>query len=155
MILEIYFKEYIDYIINITLKIKHHSFRLSRAMPFQTGPSSGDPLVGLMPPPRGVPVTHRATQSDITYRQVEEMESRASMDMEAKNTRIDNLQCVSKQLSTVQELVSIQNLNKLSNYVTTLYYRTLINQDCLKRQCLHSFWLKQLACGHFFFMCSQ
>lgn len=52
-------------------------------------------MVGLMPPPRGVPVSHRGTQSDITYRQVDEMESRASMDMEAKNSRIDNLQCVS------------------------------------------------------------
>ncbi|XP_064087130.1 serine/threonine-protein kinase tousled-like 2 isoform X7 [Macrobrachium nipponense] len=59
----------------------------------------GDPLVGLMPPPRGVPVTHRATQSDITYRQVDEMESRASMDMEAKNSRIDNLQCTNEELS--------------------------------------------------------
>lgn len=63
----------------------------------QTGPSTvlNDTLVGLMPPPRGVPHTHRATQSDITFRQVEEMESRASMDMEAKNSRIDKLQCVS------------------------------------------------------------
>ncbi|XP_068242944.1 serine/threonine-protein kinase tousled-like 2 isoform X1 [Palaemon carinicauda] len=59
----------------------------------------GDPLVGLMPPPRGVPMTHRATQSDITYRQVDEMESRASMDMEAKNSRIDNLQCTNEELS--------------------------------------------------------
>lgn len=62
----------------------------------QTGHGgAGDPLVGLMPPPRGVPVATRSTQSDITYRQVDEMESRASMDMEAKNSRIDNLQCVS------------------------------------------------------------
>lgn len=37
----------------------------------------------------------RSTQSDMTCRQVDEMESRASMDMEAKNSRIDNLQCVS------------------------------------------------------------
>lgn len=60
----------------------------------------GDPLVGLMPPPRGVPVSHRATQSDITYRQVDEMESRASMmDMEAKNSRIDNLQSTNEELS--------------------------------------------------------
>ncbi|KAK7080916.1 Serine/threonine-protein kinase tousled-like 2, partial [Halocaridina rubra] len=62
--------------------------------------SLGDPLVGLMPPPRGVPVSHRSTQSDITYRQVDEMESRASMmDMEAKNSRIDNLQCTNEELS--------------------------------------------------------
>ena len=66
----------------------------------QTGHGgAGDPLVGLMPPPRGVPVATRSTQSDITFRQVDEMESRASMDMEAKNSRIDNLQCVSVCLS--------------------------------------------------------
>ena len=53
--------------------------------------------VGLMLPPRSAPtpMMHRGTQSDITLKHVEELESRASMDMEAKNSRIDSLQCVS------------------------------------------------------------
>ncbi|XP_071552356.1 serine/threonine-protein kinase tousled-like 1 isoform X3 [Panulirus ornatus] len=105
----------------------------------------GDPLVGLMPPPRGVPVTHRATQSDITYRQVEEMESRASMDMEAKNTRIDNLQCtneeLSRQLQTQSKLLEQKQLqiNKCIEVVKKLQIeKSNIEKKEARQKCMQN-----------------
>ena len=49
-----------------------------------------------MLPPRGVPASmiHRSTQTDITLRQLDELASRTSSDIEAKETRIDSLQRV-------------------------------------------------------------
>ncbi|XP_042203862.1 serine/threonine-protein kinase tousled-like 2 isoform X4 [Homarus americanus] len=104
-----------------------------------------DPLVGLMPPPRGVPVTHRATQSDITYRQVEEMESRASMDMEAKNSRIDNLQCtneeLSRQLQTQSKLLEQKQLqiNKCIEVVKKLQIeKSNIEKKEARQKCMQN-----------------
>ncbi|CAL4068050.1 unnamed protein product [Meganyctiphanes norvegica] len=90
------------------------------------GMVTSDPLTGLMPPPRSAPVLHRSTQSDITYRHVAEMESRASMDMEAKNSRIDNLQCtneeLSRQLATQSKLIETKQsqINKCIEVVKKL-----------------------------------
>ncbi|XP_045612072.1 serine/threonine-protein kinase tousled-like 2 isoform X6 [Procambarus clarkii] len=105
----------------------------------------GDPLVGLMPPPRGVPVTHRSTQSDITFRQVEEMESRASMDMEAKNTRIDNLQCtneeLSRQLQTQSKLLEQKQLqiNKCIEVVKKLQIeKSNIEKKEARQKCMQN-----------------
>jgi len=54
-----------------------------------------------MPPPRGphTNMVHKATQSDITHRQIDELATRASTDIEAKDGRIDTLQRTNEELS--------------------------------------------------------
>ncbi|XP_076061798.1 tousled-like kinase isoform X3 [Oratosquilla oratoria] len=72
--------------------------------------ASAADTAALMLPPAGhhVPMTHRGTQTDLTLKQLEELQSRASSDMEAKNSRIDNLQCTNEELSR-----QLQSQNKL------------------------------------------
>ncbi|KAB7503492.1 Serine/threonine-protein kinase tousled-like 2 [Armadillidium nasatum] len=73
-----------------------------------TGNSDTQQTLMLPPSCAPTPMVHKSTQSDITLKQVEELECRASTDMEAKNNRIDNLQCSNEELSR-----QLQNKNKM------------------------------------------
>ena len=54
-----------------------------------------------MPPPRGVPtsMSHRATQTDMTQSQIDEIASRNSSDIDSLQGRIDSLQRSNEELS--------------------------------------------------------
>ncbi|MCL4124200.1 UNVERIFIED_CONTAM: hypothetical protein GTU68_064853, partial [Idotea baltica] len=80
--------------------ISHHNMALPQIIPSSSSTGNSDTQTLMLPPSCApTPMVHKATQSDLSLRHVEELESRASTDMEAKNNRIDNLQCNNDELS--------------------------------------------------------
>lgn len=72
---------------------------VSSSIPSSCTSSSEAPTLMLPPSGAHTPMVHKSTQSELSSRHVEELESRASSDIESKNNRIDNLQCVSEPLN--------------------------------------------------------